>query len=109
MSPYLEKALPFLDWKYTLEDLRHFLLSGDMQLWLVPGGVWVTSILAYPRKRVLELVIVAGEYQEWLSSLDELKKYARQMDCAHIEMFGRVGWIRRAKLKPAYTAYKVEL
>ena len=57
-------------------------------------AVIVTEIVAYPRKRVLEVKFVAGDnLRRWLKPLTEtLDAHAREHNCAAMMATGRRGW-----------------
>ena len=43
IKPLLDRAMDYADGKIDSDDIYQSIKSRDMQLWVVPGGIWVTS------------------------------------------------------------------
>ena len=74
-----------------------------MQLWalITADGepevvaVLVTEIIDYPRRRVLDLALMAGDRMElWIDSLPVLERWAVANGVDQVQVHGRKGWER---------------
>ena len=107
-APYLKRALDESQGDYTLGDIRRMLDSADAQLWVVyedgvPSGALVTRIIAYPSP-VCELWLYAGALpSNFAELLGEVEAWARDLDCARIQVHGRRGWVRKLGWTERYT------
>lgn len=104
VEPMIEDALSHSDGEMTAFDVRRFLDSGDMQLWVAKVGGKViaaalTEIKNYPRLSVLLVHILKGDgFDDWYEpGMRMFDSYRREMGCAFIEMHGREGWMRKLK------------
>lgn len=95
VAPQIDRAIAYADGKMSTEDVYNGLKRKDFQLWLVPGGVWVTRIVIYPKSTRMEWIAAAGEYQEWTEHLPLLFDWARAHGCDAAEIGGRAGWGRK--------------
>ena len=76
-----------------------------MQLWVEMGkkveGACVTKINQYPQKKVLVVLLAAGEifgdrnFQLIEESEGLLTRFAKEKNCDYIQLFGRRGWIKK--------------
>lgn len=85
----------------TLEDVRQFLLSGNMQAWLIDWEtVFITQIQPFgadsknPTKRVCAIIFCAGkDLERWLPyAKTHFKEWAKTMNCSKLRISGRDGW-----------------
>lgn len=85
----------------TLEDVRQFLLSGNMQAWLIDWEtVFITQIQPFgadsknPTKRVCAIIFCAGrDLERWLPyAKTHFKEWAKSMNCSKLRISGRGGW-----------------
>ena len=98
VAPLVERAMEYADGKMNAEDVYTQLKSKELQLWLVPGGIWVTRIVVYPRSTRMEWIVAAGEYQEWAAHFPLLFDWAKVHGCDAVEMGGRKGWGRKVRM-----------
>jgi hypothetical protein len=93
----IEKALA-IDGTHTWEDVREMLVNGACQIFSNEHGAWITEILVSPRKRMLNVWIVAGELPEVMALQAEVERYALTMTCEEMVVRGaRLGWKNVAK------------
>lgn len=100
VEPLLAPAIERSEGLWTCEDVAKRVTSeGDWSLWFVadketPVAAWITSILYFPRVRMLEVVFAGGiDMGEWYDlALGETEKYARALGCSRIRGYGRRGW-----------------
>lgn len=105
----------------TLIDILDGVYDGIYALWVVLDddnnivAAFTTRVIVYPRRRALALDWIGGaKMREWSEQLvDVMTKYAKELDCQHLEGYGRKGWSRffdkRHGVYPEYTAYRMEL
>ena len=95
VAPLVERAMEYADGKMNADDVYTGLKEKHFQLWLVPGWIWVTRIVNYPRSTRMEWIAAAGEYQDWTDHLPLLFKWAKAQGCDAAEIGGRPGWGRK--------------
>jgi len=99
----LQLALDIDNNKFSLDDLLEAIEKHDMQLWCIHDGeikvTFVTQILNYPQKKVLDCVALAGKDPEsWIDMLlASMEKFAIENKCDLMETGGRKGWERLFK------------
>lgn len=100
---FVERAISEGTGRITPDDVFEQLRSGGMQLWalITADGepevvaVLVTEIIDYPRRRVLDLALMAGDRMElWIDSLPVLEKWAVANGVDQVQVHGRKGWER---------------
>ena len=109
VEPLVSSAMEYADGKMNAQDCYTGLKSGDFQLWLVPGGVWVTRIVEYPKSKRVEWIAAAGEYQEWTDHLPLLFEWARAHGCDAAEIGGRKGWGKKTGFEEIHRVFRVRL
>lgn len=109
VAPLLEKALHYADGKIGIDDLYTALKEREMQLWLVPGGVWVGRIVCYPKSKRLEAIAAAGEWRDWNVYGKQVMAWAKARGCDAVEIIGRPGWGRKTGFEEIHRTFRVRL
>ena len=87
MDKLIQKALDTSLGEYNLADIKKYLSSGSMDVWLWMGKegtlvAVVTQITHYPRLSVMEVLLVGAKehtFTEWFDKgWDTLEEYARE-------------------------------
>lgn len=99
VEQYIYEALTDGIPRNDLGDIYDKLLRGEMHLWMVYSdkleAVVVTRFIDYPLAKALRIVICIGKgYNRWVHLIQEIERWARQMDCGLIECVARPGWER---------------
>ena len=99
----LERCRPLLEpilqrfqthkWRDILIGIR----DGRMKLWVWDRSCGVTEIADYPARRVLVLMLAAGDLDEVLAREQEIPEYAHATGCEALCVYGRPGWSKVAK------------
>ena len=116
----LKRAVDTVKDKSEVIDILTGVYEGMYALWVVMNeddkiiAAFTTRLIQYPRRRALALDWVGGtQMKEWEDQLIEtMKRYANELDCSHLEGYGRKGWGRALKkygFYPEYIAYRMEL
>lgn len=93
----IEKALE-IDSTHSWEDVREMLVDGRCQIFWNEHGAWITEVLVSPRKRVLNVWIVAGELPEVMDLQKDVERHALTQTCDEMIVKGaRFGWKNVAK------------
>lgn len=107
--PILEKAEKWFVEYYTIEDVLECCRCGDLQLWVAVDekrkifAVGCTSIVEFPRCRVLRCALLAGRgVKEVLACLREIEDWAAMLGCTRSEIVGRLPF-RRLTAPIGYT------
>lgn len=86
------KALDGLGGAYDVEDIFRRIDDGALQSWQSGQSVVVTEVLGYPRKRIVNVLIAAGNIDEIMELQERVSQWARELGCSKIVMSGRKGW-----------------
>ena len=116
----LKKAVATVDNKAEMIDIFDGIYDGTYVLWVVIDeqddviAAFTTRLIVYPQRKALALDWVGGtRMKEWEDQLiDTMRRYANELDCSHLEGYGRKGWGRALKkygFYPEYIAYRMEL
>ncbi len=101
VEPFVARGLEYADGKYSTEDIRRGLNERTYQLWManVLDSICVTTIVDYPRKRVCNVLLAAGNHlHRWVDEMDAtISAWAKENGCRSIETYGRPGWERVLK------------
>jgi hypothetical protein len=76
----------------TVDNLRELALAGRVQWWGDERAAVATEVLTYPRRRILNLFMAAGELHEILALQADLDAFAKGMGCSHMAAHGRPAW-----------------
>lgn len=95
-APWIEAALAYSGGTHTPQDVAEAIRAGTMQLWPAPKGCVVTEIVDFPRKRVCNVFLAAGEMAQVLDMRGDLAAWAKAQGCAALTAYGRKGWERVA-------------
>ena len=109
VAPLIDRAMAYADGKLDSTDIYSSIKNRDMQLWVVPGGVWVTRIVVYPQSKRLEGIAAAGEWQDWLTHGQQVIDWARYHGCDAVELIGRPGWGRKTGFKEIHRVFRVRI
>lgn len=77
---------------FVVQDLLDAIKTGDMQSFS-DGRTWVvTKLCNYPRKRVLDVVLVVGDLHAAYLIEEEVEAFARNNGAEMMVTEGRKGW-----------------
>tara|TARA_R110002167_G_C12464943_1_gene633071 strand:+ start:88 stop:486 length:399 start_codon:yes stop_codon:yes gene_type:complete len=116
----LKKSVATAKDKSDTIDVLAGILNDVYVLWVVMDeedsiiAAFTTRLLVYPQRKALALDFVGGtRMKEWNDQLiDTMRKYANELECSHLEGYGRKAWGRSLKkygFYPEYIAYRMEL
>ena len=91
-KPWIEAALEYSGGTHDFIDVAEGIYKGTMQLWPTPKGCIVTEIVVYPRKRMLNVFLGAGELDQILDMHQDVIQWAKLQGCEALTMTGRAGW-----------------
>ena len=101
----LKRAVDTVKDKTSVIDILNGVFDGTYVLWVVLDdddkivAAFTTRLIIYPQRKALALDWVGGtQLKEWEDQLIEtMKRYANELDCSHLEGYGRKGWGRALK------------
>jgi hypothetical protein len=117
----LTRSVATANGKAEVIDVLHGVFDGTYVLWVVLDdgdnvvAAFTTRLIVYPRRRAIALDwIGGGRMKEWSNQLvDVMTRYAKELNCQHLEGYGRKGWSRffdkRHGVQQEYIAYRMEL
>ncbi len=102
-ATYLTDAVRESGEGYNLGDLRKFVDSGDMTLWVLidnrtglVSGAGIAELCQYPQKRVANLLMFSadeGLRDVWLPKIVQFEEWAEELGCDQVRIpRGRLGW-----------------
>jgi len=116
----LKKSVATAQGKSETIDVLAGILNDIYVLWVVMDeddsiiAAFTTRLLVYPQRKALALDFVGGtRMKEWNDQLiDTMRKYANELECSHLEGYGRKAWgrsLQKYGFYPEYIAYRMEL
>jgi len=116
----LKKSVATAKDKSDTIDVLAGILNDVYVLWVVIDeedsiiAAFTTRLLVYPQRKALALDFVGGtRMKEWNDQLiDTMRKYANELECSHLEGYGRKAWgrsLQKYGFYPEYIAYRMEL
>ena len=107
-KPYMVEALTKSGEQWDLADVLRDIEDGHAVFYPVKNGAAVFKIILYPKKRMLRIWLFGGKHGTQRANLDAVMEaadyYAKEHECAGIELLGRKGWEK--VLKPYGYDYK---
>ena len=110
IEPFIARALDRGDGRYSLEDIKHYLIDGVARAWLIEEinvleqvkeikACFVLELMQYPQLLVCNVLALAGkDIEQWLPFVEAaVEDIARNQDAKRIEIIGRLGWKRILK------------
>ena len=110
--PWIEAALEYSGGTHSFNDVTEALASGKMQLWPAPKGCIVTEIVVYPRKKVLNVFLGAGELDQLMDMHKDVIAWSKAQGCVAVTITGRHGWkkpLTKHGWKPLHASYVKEI
>ena len=101
--PILDRCQRYANGELYTQDYLEMILDGNVQLWVASDkekifAAMLTEFIAYPRKKVLRIIAVAGNRMEsWMKFFPALEAAALGVGCTGLEAQGRKGWLRVLK------------
>ena len=93
----LAKALERAGDLYSLDDILERIADGRMQAHVSRETIAVTEISVYPKRRVLTIILLAGDLADGENLHEQVFQFARKLECDAIVAQGRYGWAHLAK------------
>lgn len=83
---------------YTFDDIVALVREGKMQSFHHGDSWGVVQVLDFPRRRVVEIVLVVGLLEEMQELLEtDIIGWAREIGATMVWSTGRNGWSQKAK------------
>ena len=105
---YFKESESWTRGRSNVDDIVRFIINGQMQLWVVFSpeeqkayGHVITEVKQYPQCKMLVIQYCAGEHNHMQFVEDKmysaLDSFAKDTQCAGIELIGRPGWSKHVK------------
>ena len=111
--------------KFHVDDIYTGSQNGTYVVWIVIDsdlplddqiiGAFTSRIISYPNRLAMAVDWLGGtRMSEWIDlGNDMMHKYAKEMGCKHLEIYGRKAWGRvlggKRGFKPAYIVYEAQI
>lgn len=82
---------------HTWEDVVELLKAGKAQIFFNGDGAWITEIIHSPRKRWLNVWVVAGQLPGVMDLQSKVVEFARSQGISDITATCRLGWKQIAR------------
>ena len=116
-APHLERAIGSAHGRYELSDMKKEIEEFEQHLWVVFNdegriiSALTTRFMTYPRFNMLSVQFAGGdEFFLWRDKMqDILERFAKDCNCAGLEMAGRVGFkkaLASCGWTPEFTVYQ---
>jgi len=114
LLPRLEAALELAGGTHEWRDVLACIQDGRAQYWQSPDGrgALVTELLSYPRLRVVNYWLAAGELHACLSLVPRIEQWAMEQGCTRAIGMGRPGFAKflgATGVRVAGVAFRKEL
>lgn len=96
----IERALKRNHGTHLVSDIYDGIKGGLYQFWPGQNSAIVTEFIQYPRKKSLNIFLVAGDLQEVLQMKPFVEDWAKQQGCDFVQSLARKGWARVMKDVP---------
>ena len=96
IKPKVDEALAYGMGDVTAHDLFLECMAGIGQCWEDGTAIAISRIVTYTRYKELVIVTTTGEgwYDYGPKCLDFLEKFAQDIGCKYVSIYGRKGWGR---------------
>lgn len=91
-APLIEKAIPYSDEPYTLEQIKEGIINRDFQLWMIFEGaeVLAAGVTQITREHCWIFALGGKDMKKWLHTLEYIKTWSGRP----VVWKGRKGWDR---------------
>lgn len=87
----IKKALK-RDGTHSWDDLVARIKDGSANIFWSEHGAWVTELVPFPQKKLLNVWVVAGELPEVMDLQPQVLAFAKEHGCASVYATARKGW-----------------
>ncbi len=91
VSALLSEALAHAHGTHQLDDVVKGVAEGRLRLWIGDGSVAVTEFVQYPQRRVLNVFLAAGDFDELDRCKPGMEAFARGGGASAVMFYGRAG------------------
>jgi hypothetical protein len=93
--PLIESGLSYTCGTHLFEDVAAMVAAGTLTFWSGPQSVVLTEVLQSPRKKILNVWLVAGRMDELRAMYPGIYDWAKHVQgCDLVTHTGRPGWDR---------------
>jgi hypothetical protein len=100
----IEEALE-RDGTHTWDDIQELLINGEAQIFWNAHGAWITQIKVAPRRRWLDVWVIAGQLPEVMELQLDVEKFALSHGLDRLVATTRPGWLALSE-KPGWEKYE---
>ena len=93
----LQRALDLMGNTHTPEDILRAIQRHEMQSFAIKDTWAVTQVCTFPQRKVLDIFLVVGDWDQLEALHAQVMAFARERDCTMVRAFGRNGWQREAE------------
>jgi hypothetical protein len=105
--PLVEEGLSYTCGTHLFEDVVALVAAGKLQFWDGPNSVVLTEVQQSPRKKILNVWLVAGKMAELRAMYPVIYAWAKAQGCQLVTHTGRPGWSRSFLKSEGWTTHLV--
>lgn len=115
VAPLIGRSLKYSGNKHTLQSIHESLMQQKSQLFIALDNrkvcfAWITEIEQYPTQKVLCVTFAGGKIMPFIHEVaDMMERWAREIKCDAMEIYGRPGWEKIFKVKRTSVMLRKEL
>jgi hypothetical protein len=88
----IQRALTVAGNTHTIADVVEMCSAGRLYPFHSDNSIVILEVVQYPRKRVCNVFLAAGDLKEITGMQDILEDFAKKRGCDSITVPGRFGW-----------------
>ena len=77
---------------FCLSDIEECLRTRQAQAWSDEGSIAITYVSDFPLQRILNLWLIAGDFQTIMKNQSKVFQWAKDRGCNQAQLEGRKGW-----------------
>lgn len=91
----IEAALAYANGSHSFDDVVKKILTGEVHFFSYPECFTIMQIIIYPQHKNYHCFLAGGNQQALDAVRDEMLANAKALNCKHLSISGRHGWVRR--------------
>jgi hypothetical protein len=99
----IEEALE-RDGTHTWDDVKEMLVLGEAQIFFNDHGCWITEIMISPRRRWLNVWVIAGQLPEVMEIQERVEQFCLTKSLERMIAITRPGWVALSE-KPGWEKF----
>lgn len=91
----IEAALDYAEGSHTFDDVVRKILTNEVHFFAYPDCFLIMQVVLYPQYKNYHCFLAGGNQTALDRARDDMIANARALNCRHMSISGRHGWVRR--------------